>query len=159
MNENPQARAAVALIATLGVYATMVLLFRGDVWPFSVFPMYSSVRETWSRPMLVEVSPAQAAAPWRVTQLDDLPGHVFSLHTSGIDRHTLRRMFFTRTQPWSKEEILSLRSLIGEDNIRGRRLLLIDARGRLREDGATVECVPLVLFTDEGTSVSPAFEA
>jgi hypothetical protein len=156
MLRDARARAGTALVALLAAYAGLVLTHRGEFWPFSVFPMYSTGRSAWSRPVLREVSGA-GPAPWQVVDLAHLPGRPFSLFEAGVQRAALRRAFRTPWE-WEAEGIASLRSLVGEEGIRGRRLLLFDVRGTLAAvDGVDVECVPLALFTEEATLVNPAF--
>jgi hypothetical protein len=150
-------RAASAVLAVLLLYAGLILTHRGEFWPFSAFPMYSTGRAAWSRPVLREVSQEAGPRTWQVTSLDRLPGRPFSLFEQGVQRGALRRAF-RAPKTWQAEEIVALRSLVGEEGIRGRRLLLLDVRGTLAPgDGVAVECVPLALLTEDATLVNPVF--
>ena len=151
-------RTAAVLIAVLAVYAGLVLTHRGEYWPFSVFPMFSTFRQTWSTPVVREIPGTAGADVWRATGLDLLPGTVFSLDTYGVNLHELRSLFLSN-EAWEPQEILSLRSLIGEANIRGRHLLVIDVRGKVDQDErVSVEGVPLAIFSENDTRMNPALE-
>lgn len=149
-------RAAAAVIGMLVVYAVLVLANQGEFWPFSVFPMYSKGRESWARPLIIELPQTAGPEIWRARQLDELPGDVFSLFTKDVDEDRLR-MVWNATETWTAADIVRLRPLIGENNIRGRRLLVMDVRGEpAPDDGVSVICFPLAVLTEEGTLLNPS---
>jgi hypothetical protein len=141
----------------LALYAVQVVRNSGDFWPFSTFPMYSEGRTEWSRPVIREVPCALGHEAWFPTELDDLPGEPFSLFEKGVDRDKLRD-FFDENLAWSREKILSLREFVGEENVRGRCLLIYDARGEVDERGVDVDCLPLAVLTEHDTHVNPLLE-
>jgi hypothetical protein len=148
-------KAASLVVVVLVAYAGLTLTHGGEYWPFSVFPMFSKPRPSWSTPVIREIAKTAGDEIWQVTSLDHLPGSGFSLDTYGVKIHELRSVFLSN-EAWEPNEILSLRSLIGEANIRGRRLLVMDVRGQLDpDDRVSVACLPLAILSENDTRLSP----
>lgn len=148
-----QTRGLLACIALVLAYGALVLTHRGEFWPFSVFPMYSRGMDSWSRPILLTLP--EGEVNWDDVTLETLPGEVLSMFEPGIQRIELREAF-DETEEWDPEGIQGLRALIGEENIRGRHVLLVEARGTLvPEEGVHTVVVPMAVFTSDATMFNP----
>src|SRR5690554_3371848 len=84
-------RRAVRVLASFFVaYALLVSTHLGEFWPFSIYPMFSSAGNPWTRAIAHEIPPeVEGEALWMSAPIDELPGAVFPLSRHGIFQNDL----------------------------------------------------------------------
>jgi hypothetical protein len=147
-------RAIRLLLATLLVYAALVVTHLGEFWPFSIYPMFSRGGHPWSRTLVRDVTTDSDSLDWREVTLGDLPGEPFALAPNGIDQIDLAN-FVSKTEHWNAARVAGLERMF-YDQIETKRLLVFRADGRIDEDDTVrITFVPYALLGTGGTRLNP----
>lgn len=129
------------------VHVLLVSTHEGEFWPFSIFPMFSQAGAPWTKVLVRDVtdldeSTLQARLPLPVSML---PGQAVPLMRYGINQDDLSN-FIAQTPVLNSESISLLKDLLGAQNLKDKRWLIFQVRGRLEQDSVIVESFPLMLF-------------
>lgn len=151
MKESDPTRTSIrVLVGVLIVCAVLLVTHRGEFWPASIYPMFSSADRSWSRALVVEVTPGLPEDKvWRTTQLDRLPGPVLPLNTIGVSQNALSA-FVAQPRPWGDTRRQLLRRMFSGVPTPERHLLVYRVRGALNKTGRpVVTCFPVALLTTD----------
>lgn len=143
------------LFATLLVYALLVATHRGEFWPFSIYPMFSSAGQPWTRALVREIPPV-TAVDWNDKQKTELPGRVFAMDRVGINQNDLAN-FISKNEEWSADQIAGLRKYF-DDKLEQHNLMIYKVRGVLTgrdEDSVRVTYIPFILLRSDTTIFKP----
>lgn len=143
------------LFATLLVYALLVATHHGEFWPFSVYPMFSSAGQPWTRALVREIPPG-TAVDWHDKQKAELPGRVFAMNRVGINQNDLAN-FISKNEEWSADQIAGLRKYF-DDKLEQHNLMIYKVRGALTgrdEDSVRVTYIPFILLRSDTTIFKP----
>lgn len=155
-------RKSIRLIGgVLVVYALLVATHLGEFWPFSIYPMFSSAGNPWTRSLVRELPPDATdaqALPWTATTLDALPGTPYPLVPRGINQNDVAN-YVSKTETWTPERIQGLRSIFAKRRTLPAPLLVYSVRGELVGDSVAVQATPLLLFTPDTTHLNPSLAA
>jgi len=152
---SPLPKAIRITIATLVVYALLVVTNLGEFWPFSIYPMFSRGGHPWSRALVRDVTSETEAIPWSPVSMSDLPGRPFALVPNDIDQIDLAN-FVSKTERWDDRRVEALRMLFSA-RLNGRRLLVMRADGRIDEDDSVrVQFIPYALLSPSGVEMNPS---
>ena len=144
----PLRRARRLLGGVFLCFALLVGAHQGEFWPFSIFQMFSSAGQPWTRAIVRDVTevPVPPLAP---VPLADLPGEPVPLQAVGLNQNDLSQ-YIARTESWDRASQDGLRALLGA-TAHTRSLLIYRVEGRLGEPSVVVEAVPLLLFAPDTT--------
>ena len=143
------------VLATLLVYALLVVTHLGEFYPFSIYPMFSRGGHPWSRALVRDVTNVQDLSSWSVVTQEELPGEPYPLVPNGIDQIDFAN-FVSKTETWDGDRVAGLERMF-YDQLAGRRLLVMRANGHIDDDDVVrVEFVPYALLESSGAVINPA---
>ena len=143
--------AIIVLLGVLLIYGVLVATHRGEFWPFSIYPMFSSAGGTWTRVVVRDVTgDSLDSFPQRAMSLQHLPGRPVPLDEVGVpaSQNDLA-VFMEEGEGWSaaRREVLHSFFLGHASN---RHLLLYRVTGRLGDYGVVeVWADPVALIMDD----------
>ena len=126
-------RATVLVGITVAVQAVLCATHDGEMWPLSIYPMFSSAGRPWTRVVVRDVTdvPAPRSGP---LALDDLPGRPVALAPLGISPNDLAALLGGPDAVTDRETIATLRRLLAAP-LRDQSLLVVRVSGRLDRGG------------------------
>ena len=149
---NPYRRGIRALAVTLVVYTLLVATHLGEFWPFSIYPMFSTAGQPWTRAIVRDVE--ADAVDWAAVTMGDLPGEAFPLDEHGLFQNDLAN-YVKKVQAWDESRVAGLRRMFR--NVEGRRLLLMRVQGRLTEaSDVEVRAEPIAFLSPDTTLLNPS---
>ena len=159
---NPYRAARRTLLVTLLAYGVLVGTNEGEFWPFSIYPMFSQAGNPWSRSVVREVTEADgralaagASLAWSSKSYARLPGEPFPLLEHGVSANDLSN-FLSKTRKWDEERASSLYKMFAPHAADGRRILVMQVRGRIDAgDSVVVEFVPYALVDSASYRLNP----
>lgn len=146
-------RAVFLTLSLFVLHAALVATHRGEFWPFSIYPMFSTGAADWQKVVVREVS--SDARDVMASNLGALPGRSFPLEDQDLSEHDLSNLV-ARTESWTSERREVLRRFFSTVDLEERTLLLIAVQPVI-EGGNRVafQTVPLLLVdADSVRSVS-----
>lgn len=109
---NPNHKSIRILLGVLVVYGVLVATHDGEFWPFSIFPMFSSAGQPWTRALVRDVPyDASDTLLWAPRTLETLPGRAVTLDEVGVSQNDLS-VFLERTHFWTPERRQTLTALL-----------------------------------------------
>lgn len=82
-------RSKKAVVAVTAIYALSLASFRGEFWPFSIFPMFSRGGRPWIHAVVRECSHVAPRTTDRWLEQDDLPCAPLPIESAGFDQNDL----------------------------------------------------------------------
>ncbi len=153
-----QRRALRLLGAIFIIYGTLVATHKGEFWPFSIFPMFSTAGQPWVRSIVHELPPdLPDEAIWESARPEDLPGEVFALAPNGIFQNDLAN-YVSKTRTWTPSRLHGIRAMFDGRVTADDRLMIYSVRGELRPDGVDVTASPLILLHGSDVRLTPRLE-
>ena len=151
----PHRRSLRLIGVTLLVYAVLVATHLGEFWPFSIYPMFSTAGNPWSRSIVRDISSQAGEPSWEQVDGASLPGGAVALDDHGVDPIDLAN-FVSKTEVWDDDRIEGLRNMFRASQLEGQRLLVMRARGELNEaDSVVLYFEPYVAINSTGAEVNP----
>jgi hypothetical protein len=142
------------MATTFVVFAILVSTHLGEFWPFSIYPMFSSAGNPWTRSLVHELPPdIPENVSWQSAVPIDLPGKILPLATHGIYQNDLAN-YVSKTEHWTGERIRGVEAMFAP-MIAGRRVMVYRVTGTLTSDGVDIIASPLMMITSEGATLSP----
>jgi len=144
------------LIAVFLIYAALVASNRGEFWPFSIYPMFSSADRPWVRAIVrnVEVMPSDSVH-WTPVDVPDLPGDPFVLDDHNVLANDVAA-FLNSPDPWNPMRLEDLRTLLGASPSNGRAFVLYRVEEeRDVDEPLRVRCTPLLYLFPETEELNP----
>jgi len=135
-------RAFRGLALWVGLYALLVATHTGEFWPMSVFPMFSQAGKPWTRIVVRELTETDSLSWNPIEGWTTLPGQAFALKPTGITPLDLTPLVL-RAQ--DSMHLATLR-LWERTYFENRRLLVLQAQGKLSEGDVQVTFTPLLLL-------------
>ncbi len=154
----PATRSAYIIIGTLAVYALLVATHRGELWTFSIYPMFSQAGNPWSRSLVRELPPevnSPEELPWASVALGEVPGISYPLDPRGISQNDVAN-YISKTDTWSPDRIRGLRSIFAKNRTLSSPLLIMRVRGELVNDSVAVQAIPVIAMMPDTTYVNPS---
>ncbi len=153
---SPQKKSMRAVGMVFTVYALLCATHLGEFWPFSIYPMFSSAGQPWSRAVVTEVDPDWSAAEvWQNVGMDDLLGEIVPLEEYGVAQKDLAG-YLQRTQQWDDRQIREIAALFARYPTQDKHLLVYKVRGELAaDDSVSIEAIPVLLIAGETAYPNP----
>lgn len=143
------------ILGTFLVYGLLVAPHEGEFWPFSIYQMFSSAGNPWSRVVVRSVD-ANAPVDWSTFPRDALPGTPYALEPAGVDALDVAALV-TRTDAWDAGRRALLRQTLDPTGTSDApALLVIQARGTPGPDSVRVAYTPVALVRPDTVVVGPA---
>ena len=137
------------------ISALLLATHKGEFWPFSIFPMFSTAGQPWSRALVEEVRDTTRSDLWEVKPLQSIENRVLSLDKYGVYEIDFAN-YMNKTQNWDQNKINGLRSTLQINNHPDKMWMATKVTGKLSSsDSITVQTVPLILFTADTTILNP----
>lgn len=138
-------RAGRSLACIFIIYALLVGTHLGEFWPFSIYPMFSTAGQPWTR-VLVHALPPELdeSVMWRSGEPAELPGEVFPLGKHGIYQNDLSN-YIGQTRTWTPERIEGVESMFRGRVEDDEQVMIYRVRGVLENDRVRVSATPLML--------------
>lgn len=153
---SPQKKSMRAVGMVFTVYALLCATHLGEFWPFSIYPMFSSAGEPWSRAVVTALEPDWSPGQvWQNVGMDDLLGELVPLEQYGVAQKDLAS-YLGRTQQWDVRQIEDVSSLFERYPTQDKHLLLYKVRGQLAaDDSVSIEAIPVLLIAGEAAYPNP----
>ncbi len=145
-------KAARVLAACFVAHALLVSTHLGEFWPLSIYPMFSSAGNPWTRALVMEIPPEVPAEElWTSDTVDNLPGRVYPVGEHGIFQNDLSN-FVSKTEEWTEDHQSGLRAMFRGRVAKDERLMIYSVTGEQSGGGVRVTAHPLMLLKgDEAT--------
>ena len=151
----PYKKSIRAIGITFLVYALLVATHLGEFWPFSIYPMFSQAGNPWSRAIVLDVTDSASNLSWDSVDKSNLPGPAIAVTDYGVDPIDLAN-FVSKTESWDDARVSGLRSMFRANDLEGRSLLVMRARGEMNEqDSVLVYFEPYVVLNNTGAVLNP----
>lgn len=157
--EHAYRKAGRLLVVVLALYGVLVATHDGEFWPFSIYQMFSSAGQPWTRVIVREV-PALPPARTRWTEegIEDLPARAFALRDHGVPQNDVVA-YVAQTARWTPTRRDGLRALLGYTHTATRILAVYRVDGMLEpESTIDVTCTPLLYLTPDTVLANPHFD-
>lgn len=150
-------RALRALFALTALGVVLLATHKGEFWPFSVYPMFSSAGSAWDRVLVRRVALPLPRDPWQDVGVAELPGVPVALEPLGVEQNALTELV-KQTERWDTPRLEALRALLAP--VAGDRpLMLFRIHGDIDETGrTTMRATPIVRLGARDASLNPALE-
>lgn len=136
----------VLLVITFVVFGTTVSTHLGEFWPFSIYPMFSSAGNPWTRAIVQEVGADETAAlAWQPVAASGLPGETLPLTRHGISQNDLSDLL-GRTSQWTDRHTRTVASMFDRVELDGSHLIVYRVGGTLHSSGVDIIAVPWILI-------------
>lgn len=156
---DPYVKAGRILLSVFIVYAVLVATNRGEFWPFSIYPMFSSAEQPWIQAVVRDV-PADPAGkmPWIPVEMSQLPGDVVVLDERRVPANDVAALF-QHSGRWTTPVADQLRALLGQAPSGGHAFVLFRVEEkRADEEKIRILCTPVAYLFPDSTRVNPAFD-
>lgn len=150
-------RAWTLILATFVVYGLLVTPHKGEFWPFSIYQMFSSAGNPWSRVVVrsVDADDADDAFEWTQYDLAALPGTPYALQPAGVNVHDVAALV-NQTSTWDASRRALLRQTLHPERDTGTSsLLVVQVRGTPTADTVHVVGRPVALVRPDTVRVAP----
>lgn len=152
---HPQKRSIRIVLGTLAVYALLVATHLGEFWPFSIYPMFSSAGNPWTRAVVREMPRGtDDLSTWDAVAFSDLPGDPYPLVPQGINQNDVAN-YVSKTETWTPQRRQGLRNLFAKSRMLEHPLLVMKVRGALAGDSVAVRAEPVLLITPDSLKLRP----
>lgn len=157
MKFKSEAFRGIKLIGWLFLLSTvLVASHKGEFWPFSIYPMFSQAGNTWSRALLIEISPDDSTGLWTEKSIGSIDqNRILSVKELGVDQIDYSN-FISKTETWTPSRIAALQKLFPESVLKGKKVMATKATGTLADDDSvSVVLTPLFLIHSDTILVNP----
>ena len=153
--KHPYKKSVRAIGITFLVYALLVATHLGEFWPFSIYPMFSQAGNPWSRAIVLDVTETAPNLSWESVNESNLPGTAVAVPDYGVDPIDLAN-FVSKTEKWDQDRVSGLRSMFRADELDGRSLLVMRARGEMNDqDSVRLYFEPYIVLNNTGAVLNP----
>ncbi len=147
-------RRIVRVLALLvSLKAVLVATHAGEFYPMSIFPMFSQAGKPWTRIVVRELAATDTLYWDAVEDPQFLPGQAFALKATGIDPVDFGHLVLGLH---ARDSLyLAVLQRFGHTYFEGRRLLILQAQGRLDAGDVHLTFTPLLVLTGDTVILNP----
>jgi len=128
-------------------YVVLLASHGGELWPFSVYPMFARAGEPWQR-ALVRVVSERSDVSSRSYTPSELPGTPLALREHGVPQNDLSSLV-QRAERWSDDDLAALGAMFGDLPCRAP-LLVLRVRGSLEQGVVREQATPVARLGCDG---------
>ncbi|GEM_PF-229702 len=152
-------KAARVLAACFVAHALLVSTHLGEFWPLSIYPMFSSAGNPWTRALVMEIPPEVPADElWKSATIDKLPGRVYPVGEHGIFQNDLSN-FVSKTKEWTEDYQRGLQAMFRGRVAEHERLMVYSVVGEQSGGGVQVTARPLMLLEGDEATMAEGLDA
>ena len=151
-------KAARVLAGFFVAHALLVSTHLGEFWPMSIYPMFSTAGNPWTRALVMELPPdVPSDELWQSGAVDELPGRVYPVGEHGVFQNDLSN-FVSKTEEWTEDYVNGLRAMFRGRVAEGDRLMIYSVVGELTGSGVRVRAHPLMLLAGDEATLAEGLE-